>query len=258
LANSSGSANVAVGYSALANSAGSRLTALGALALGTNTSGTDNVALGYSSSSANTTGSSNVAVGSLALGGNLFGNNNIAIGNQAGKNIVATDNNIDVANAGVQGDSGVIRIGTVGTQTAFFAAGINGVSVAGVPVVVDANGQLGTAAVSSRRFKEEIEDMGDASTGLLRLRPVTFRYRRPYRDGTKPMEYGLVAEEVEQVYPDLVVKSPAGAEAVQYQKLTPLLVNELQKQNRENSELREEVKELRSRLAALEKLLSAK
>ena len=106
------------------------------------------------------------------------------------------------------GDSGVIRIGTSSTHTSFFAAGINGVtSPSGVEVFIGTGGQLGTVQ-SSRRFKEDIQDMNDASSGLLRLRPVTYRYQQPYPDGSKPIDYGLIAEEVAEVYPDLVVKAP--------------------------------------------------
>jgi hypothetical protein len=91
--------------------------------------------------------------------------------------------------------------------------------------------QLGTV-LSSRRYKEDIHDMRDASNGLLRLRPVTFRYKQPIKDGSKPLDYGLIAEEVGEVYPDLVVKNADGeVETIQYHKLTPMLLNELQKQH---------------------------
>jgi hypothetical protein len=74
--------------------------------------------------------------------------------------------------------------------------------------------------------------MGDASARLLRLRPVTFRYRKPYNDGTKPIQYGLVAEEVAQVFPELAVYNAQGQpESVKYQLLAPLLLNEFQKQH---------------------------
>lgn len=112
-------------------------------------------------------------------------------------------------------------------------------------VVIDSNGQLGTVS-SSRRFKEDIRDMNDASSGLLRLRPVTYRYAQPYADGGKPLDYGLIAEEVAEVYPDLAARGADGQiETVQYQKLTPMLLNELQKQART-------ILRLESRLAALE------
>jgi len=120
-----------------------------------------------------------------------------------------------------------------------------------VNVVIDTNGQLGTVS-SSRRFKEEISDMAEASSGLLRLRPVTFRYRRPYEDGSKPIDYGLIAEEVAEVYPDLVVKTADGqVETVQYQKLTPMLLNEVQKLTQQNRQLADRVANLENLLHSL-------
>jgi trimeric autotransporter adhesin len=141
-------------------------------------------------------------------------------------------NNIEIGNEGSSGDSDAIRIGTPGTQTSFYAAGIDGVTVSsGVEVFINSSGQLGTVN-SSLRFKEDVHDMGDASSAIFRLRPVTYRYKQPYADGSKPIDYGLIAEEVAEVYPDLVVKGADGKiQTVQYQKLTPMLLNELQKQH---------------------------
>ncbi len=94
-----------------------------------------------------------------------------------------------------------------------------------------------------------IQDMASASSGLLRLRPVTFRYKRPYADGSKPIDYGLIAEEVAEVYPDLVVRNADGQiETVQYQKLTPMLLNELQKQNATIAALEERLARLEAAL----------
>jgi BMFP domain-containing protein YqiC len=119
---------------------------------------------------------------------------------------------------------------------------------------------------SSRRYKEDIQDMDEASTGLLRLRPVTFRYKKPYADGSKPLNYGLIAEEVAEIYPDLVVKDAEGqVQTVEYQKLTPMLLNEVQKEHFETQRLKAELQRqqehnhrLEARLAALEALLSTK
>ena len=114
-------------------------------------------------------------------------------------------------------------------------------------------------ASSSRRFKEDIEDMAGRSSGLLRLRPVTFRYKQAYADGSKPLDYGLIAEEVAEVYPDLVARSADGqVESVQYQKLAPMLLNELQKQDRHAQEQGDTIRQLQARIAALEALLSNK
>src|SRR4029434_1451882 len=114
-------------------------------------------------------------------------------------------------------------------------AGIRGVTTVNadaIPVVIDSAGQLGTVS-SSRRFKEDIRDMGDASERLFQLRPVTFRYSRAYGDGSKPIQYGLVAEEVAQVFPELAVNNAAGeVETVHYETLNVLLLNEVQRQER--------------------------
>jgi endosialidase-like protein len=116
--------------------------------------------------------------------------------------------NIDINNVGMAGESCRNSHRRGGSQMAAFIAGIQGVSTRvndAVPVLIDSNGQLGTLS-SSRRHKQDIRDMGDASDGLLRLRPVTYRYKKPYADGSEPIQYGLVAEEVAEVYPDLVVR----------------------------------------------------
>ena len=116
-------------------------------------------------------------------------------------------------------------------------------------MLVDSNGQLGTV-LSSRRYKEDIHDMGAASDGLLRLRPVTFRYKKPYADGSKPIQYGLVAEEVADVYPDLVVRGKDGkVETVQYYKLDAMLLNEVQKLDKLHAADQAEIAHLQSQIA---------
>ena len=236
-----GNNNTAVGLGALlANTSGEDNTAIGLGALYKNTTGNFNVATGVSALYSNTVGAYNTAFGAAALVSLATGTNNSALGYNAGENITAGSNDIDLGNAGMANDSGVIRIGTNGTQTSFFAAGINGVMTggAGVPVLIDPNGQLGTVN-SSRRYKEDIQDMNDASSGLMQLRPVTYRYQQPYADGSKPLDYGLIAEEVAEVYPDLVVKGTDGQiQTVQYHKLIPMLLNELQKLRDEVSALK--------------------
>ena len=121
--------------------------------------------------------------------------------------------------------------------------------------MVDSNGNLGTVS-SSRRYKEDIQDMRDASDGLLRLRPVTFRYKEPFGDGSKPVQYGLIAEEVAEVYPDLVARSADGQiETVKYQLLDSMLLNELQKQNTTIAAQKEQIRSLEERLARVEAAL---
>ncbi len=186
---------------------------------------------------------SNTACGYLALGSNTTGVNN-------------------TASSGSLNDNGDIRIGTQGTnpinRTSCFAAGIRGVTTGNndaIPVVIDSNGQLGTVS-SSMRFKEDVHDMDTVSTGLMRLRPVTFRYRKPFADGSKPIQYGLIAEEVADVYPDLVAHSADGQiETVKYQVLDSMLLNELQKEHKQVQEQAETIRVLEARLAKLEKAL---
>jgi hypothetical protein len=122
-----------------------------------------------------------------------------------------------------------------------------------VPVMIDSNGQMGTIT-SSRRFKEDIRDMGGASEGLMHLRPVTFRYTKAFADGSKPMQYGLVAEEVGAVYPDLVVHSADGQiETVKYQMLDSMLLNEVQRQQKEIQSLQERLAKMEAVLASVER-----
>jgi hypothetical protein len=141
-------------------------------------------------------------------------------------------------------------------------AGIRGITTGNndaIPVVIDSNGQLGTVS-SSRRFKEDIQDMDTASSDLMRLHPVIFRYQKPFADGSKPIQYGLIAEEVAEVYPDLVARSADGQiETVKYQVLDSMLLNELQKEHLRVQQQAETIRLLAARLAILEKaLLSAK
>jgi len=249
--------NTAIGALALHANAGPYNTAVGHQALYSNTTGDTNIGVGYQALYGNTVGSYNIALGYAALFQNTTGNSNIAIGVDAGYATTGS-NNIDIGNEGVGGEVGVIRIGNSGNQGAAFIAGIDGVSInSPVPVYINANGQLGTAS-SSRRYKDDIRDMGDASSALLQLRPVTFRYKQPYADGSKPIDYGLIAEEVAEIYPDLVVKNADGQiETVQYQKLTPMLLNELQKQHEHAQRQDETIRQLQDELAALKAFLAA-
>ena len=137
---------------------------------------------------------------------------------------------IDIGNTGSGSDSGTIRIGSTGDQIATFIAGISGVKASGgVEVYINSNGQLGTVN-SSRRFKFDIKEIGATSDRLMDLRPVAFRYKEADQDGTHPIQYGLIAEEVAKVYPDLVQYDKAGKPfTVYYHLLTPMMLNELQK-----------------------------
>ena len=236
--NTTGFYNTASGSAALYhNTIGSENAASGYQAMLDNTSGTDNTADGPYALQSNTTGSFNTAIGDVALASNTTGNSNIAIGAGAAVNVSGgASENIHIGSPGSAEDTGTIRIGFPGVQSRFFVVGVRGITTGSnnaVPVVIDSNGQLGTAS-SSRRFKEDVADMGGASHNLMRLRPVTYRYKEPFADGSKPIQYGLIAEEVAEVYPELVAHSADGQiETVKYQVLDSMLLNEVQRQQAE-------------------------
>jgi hypothetical protein len=256
-----GTLNTALGAQTLtSNVTGSSNTAIGQDALTLNTSGANNSALGVNALENNTVGSNNIAMGNGA-GEFITGNNNIAIGYQAGFSVNGGgSNNIEIGNTGAAGDSGIIRIGTQGTQSKFFVAGVNGAtatnSIVGVSIDTT-NGQV-VVTPSSRRYKEDIQDMGEASHDLMRLRPVTFRYKNPFADGSKPVQYGLIAEEVDEVYPDLVAHTADGTiETVKYQVLDSMLLNEVQRQQGEIRGLEQQNRSLQERLEKLETALTS-
>jgi hypothetical protein len=215
---------------------GNANTAVGNQALMSNTTGVANVAYGYRALRNNLTGGFNTAIGPFALS-NSTGGNNVAIGYNAGLGNFGGQNNIYLGEfsgpVGENIESHSIYVGLQGSHTKTIIAGIRGITTGvanAVPVVIDSNGQLGTAS-SSIRFKEDVHDMGGASRRLLQLRPVTFRYTQAYNDGAKPIQYGLVAEEVADVFPELAVRGADGqVETVHYEALNVLLLNEVQQQ----------------------------
>jgi len=229
--NTNGIQNTATGAAALfKNTTGNNNTANGNGALFSNT-GSNNTADGVNALENNTAGHDNIAVGFQALKSNTTGNNNIALGSNAGSNLTTGSNDIDIGNSGVAGEGKKIRIGTVGTQTATFIAGIRGVTVAGgVGVIVGNNGQLGTTT-SSVRFKEAIKPMDKASEAILALKPVTFRYKHELDPDGIP-QFGLVAEQVEKVNPDLVARDADGkVNTVRYEAVNAMLLNEFLKEH---------------------------
>jgi hypothetical protein len=259
LSNTTGQANTATGVQALySNTTGEGNTATGVSALLSNTNGVHNTGVGHGALGNNTAGESNTAIGSVALANNTTGSGNIAVGRLAGVFLTTGNNNIDIGNEGVAGESNTIRIGAAGPQTATFIAGITGTAVTGVPVLVSGSGQLGVAS-SSRHVKEDIREIAEESDGLMKLRPVAFRYQAQI-DPKGLAQYGLIAEEVAQVYPDLVVYDRDGRpETVRYQLVNALLLSEVQKQHR-NAEAHEktieqqksEIEALKARLGKLE------
>ena len=240
----------------------------GTNALVNNTTGSFGTALGVDALRANTTGLANTASGYQALYSNTTGSRNTAIVFGAGGSLTTGDNNIAIGNVGVAADSGVVRMETSGTHTKTYVAGIRGVTTGvadGIFVLVDSAGQLGTVS-SSRRFKEEIRNMGDASDRLLQLRAVLFRYKHEVAGEDRPLQYGLIAEEVAEIFPELVVFDEQGRPfTVRYHILSSMLLNELQKQHerddaqaQELEQLRAEVGELRALLTRLEEIESAR
>jgi hypothetical protein len=169
------------------------------------------------------------------------------LGSFAGSNLTTGDNNIEIGNPGVADEAGTIRIGTQRTQTKTFIAGITGAAVMGVAVKVNAAGQLGTAP-SSARFKADIKSMDKASEAILALKPVTFRYKKELDpDGTP--QFGLVAEEVEKVNPDLVARDADGkVYTVRYDAVNAMLLNEFLKAHRKMEEQQKEIDTLTTQL----------
>ena len=241
--NTAGSFNTATGVNALiGNTTGGFNTAHGVFALFSNTTGTFNTAGGVDALFSNTTGGSNTAHGVFALLFNTTGLNNIAVGLGAGGILASGNNNIYLGGSSATAtESNTMRLGAVQTQT--FIAGISGVSVSGSAVFINNAGQLGIQA-SSIRYKRDIQPMGAHSRGLLRLRPVIFRYKQ---DVQGERQYGLIAEEVAKIYPELVTRTANGEiESVRYQEVTPMLLNELQHQQRQLAELKAENARLRA------------
>jgi trimeric autotransporter adhesin len=259
--NSTGQDNIAIGPYAGQFSAGSLNIAVGFFALysvyGTDPSASYNIALGIEALVSNTSGANNVATGYKALGDNATGNNNIALGTNAGLNLTTGDNNIDIGNEGTAAEANTIRIGTAGTQTSTYIAGISAAPLthgAAVAVGITTDGQLGVRA-SSARFKEAIKPMDKASEAILSLQPVSFRYKKALDPKATP-QFGLVAEEVAKVDPDLVAKDDQGKPfTVRYEEVNAMLLNEFLKEHKKVEEqetrLTDQTKEIAELKAAL-------
>ena len=247
-----GNANTAVGAGALDNNRrGNQNTGTGLLALGSNNfdNGPDNTAYGYRALD-ETNGDRNTAIGWNALHTILEGTDNIALGHSAGRNLFRSDSfNIDIGNIGVRGDNRVVRIGDT-DQVRTFVEGVSGSTVtSGLAVRVNAAGQLGTAP-SSERFKDDIKPMGKASEAIFALKPVTFRYKKSV-DPNGIQQFGLVAEEVEKVNRDLVVRDSGGKPyTVRYDAVNAMLLNEFIKEHRKIATLQSGVAELTARFKA--------
>jgi len=250
-----GTENVALGYDALQNTTtGLNNTATGHSSLASNTVGFNNTAHGWHALII-TTGNQNTGVGCDALVNNTTGSNNIAVGFRAGVNLTNGSNNIDIGSNGVVGESNTIRIGNTGAQSATFVAGVRGVAIAAAqPVGVNTAGQLGVRA-SSARFKEAISSMDKASEAILALHPVSFRYQKSLDPKGVP-QFGLVAEEVAKVDPDLVVPDEEGKPfSVRYEEVNVMLLNEFLKEHRKVETQDKKVQQLEATVARLEAAL---
>jgi len=235
--NTTGDSNVAVGIGGpggpalFSNTTGRFNTAVGGGALYGNTEGGDNTAIGAGALQDNTDGNENVAVGLNTLN-NSTGDNNVAIGNYAGFAATTGSNNIYVGNQieGSAGESNACYIGSIFGQT---AAG-------GSAVFIDANNKLGTST-SSKRFKEDIKPIDNASEALFKLQPVSFHYKKEIDSAGTP-QLGLVAEDVEKVNPDLVVRDKEGKPySVRYDQVNAMLLNEFLKEHRRVEEQQKQI-----------------
>jgi hypothetical protein len=257
--NSTGNDNTASGYRAMyTNTTGINNTAFGFDALYSNTTGKGNAAQGSNALYSNTTGIRNLGIGNNALLYNTSGSYNTAVGMNAGSSQTTGNDTIYINNVGVAGESQTLRLGTQGTAgvvgsgilTAYIA-GVAGSQVTGNAVYVTATGQLGVLA-SSERYKTNVAAMDSSTEKLAQLRPVTFKLKTD-RQGT--VQYGLIAEEVDKVYPELVVRDQKGAiQGVRYEELAPMLLNEVQKQQRINAAQAGEIRELKGQVAELNDL----
>jgi hypothetical protein len=266
------SENTAVGWTALYQDwAGNYNTAVGAAAMFANVGGDDNTAVGVNALANSQHGDYNTAVGVGALGAGVgeagntgvgaaaleqsTGSRNIGLGYNAGMNLTTGDDNIEIGNTGTSSDNSFIRIGTEGTHGPTYIAGIYGKTVSGSSVTVNSSGQLGVAP-SSQRFKQQIQTMGSASDVLYALKPVNFRYK-PEIDPEGTPQFGLVAEEVQKVAPELVAHDVDGKPfTVRYEAVNAMLLNEFLKQHQKVEEQSGQLQELKQENKTLAKQLS--
>jgi hypothetical protein len=237
LSNTEGDANTAIGYRALAsNTTGDTNTATGWGALENNTEGDHNTAAGFQALFSNSTGDFNTANGDSALFSNTTGMANTALGVAAGFSVTTANHVI------------AIGIGGANVSDSCFIGNIRGVTTAqnnAIPVLIDSAGQLGTTS-SSRRYKKEIKPMDQTSEAILGLKPVTFHYKS---DATGTPQFGLIAEDVAKVNPDLVVHDADGEiYTVRYEAVNAMLLNEFLKAHRRIEEQDKRIDQLTAQL----------
>ena len=247
VSNTTGGKNTAIGTGALfSNTIGGENTATGLGALAANTTGVDNTANGLNALVANITGAGNTAIGSGALGFSTTGHGNTALGDGAGGNVTTASN--------------VISIGSNGANVtnSCFIGNIRGITTANndaIQVMIDSAGQLGTVS-SSRRYKTDIKPMDKGSESILALKPVSFRYKA-HKDATP--QFGLIAEQVAEVNPDLVVRDKNGEiYTVRYDAVNAMLLNEFLKEHRKVEEQQATISQLKKDFGATIAQLSAR
>jgi hypothetical protein len=259
-----GYGNTASGSNALSyNTQGFYNTASGMNASRYNTTGAQNTAIGKDALTGNTTGIRNIAIGAGALG-NGSGSNNVGLGYKAGISNATGSSNIVIGNYGVAAENNTLRLGTTGVgagqQNRAFIAAIRGTTTGvadAIAVLIDSNGQLGTVS-SSRRFKQDIEGLQEDSERVLALRPVKFRYKDHAAQGDTTPQYGLIAEEVAEVFPELVVYDAEGRpETVRYHLLAPLLLAEAQRERARAERQERELADQRTTIARQDETLRA-
>jgi Chaperone of endosialidase len=246
--NTTGYSNTATGLGALeSNTTGFANTATGVNCLFFNSTGSNNTAVGDQALDLNTIGINNTAVGASALV-EAMGSNNVALGFVAGGTLRTGSNNIYLGSSGKLSESRTIHIGEPETHRRTFIAGISGVTVpGGVGVIIDRDGQLGTV-VSSERFKDAIKPMDKASEAILALRPVSFRYKKEV-DPQRVAQFGLVAEDVEKINPDLVIRDAQGRpQTVRYEQVNAMLLNEFLKEHQKVEKLEAALKALETKI----------
>ena len=255
--NTTGYSNTASGVRALyQNTQGFYNTATGFRSLFSNNMGSYNTASGVNALWANSAGNENTANGYYALYSNTTGSDNIALGYGAGADLTTGSNNIDIGNPGVAGESNTIRIGLPDLLPTIYIAGIYGsVATNGTQVYVNSDGRLGTGP-SSRRFKKDIADMDMASQVLLSLRPVSFHYKEEF-DSKGVAQFGLVAEEVAKISPDLVLRDGKGdIYSVRYEAVNAMLLNEFLKEHRKVEQHEVNMTHLQSTVAKQEAIIA--
>jgi hypothetical protein len=254
--NTTGNNNTATARDALRfNTTGNNNTASGFQALYATTTGGNNTASGYQALYSNTTAIGNTAFGVQALVNTTTGSGNIAIGVSSGYFLTTGVNNIFIGaeGSGDTNESNTIRLGTQNAQTQAWIAGITTSKISGSAVYVTPWGQLGVLA-SSERYKTAIAPMGSNTEKLQQLRPVSFHLKT---DPNGAVQYGLIAEEVAKVYPELVIRDERGRiDGVRYDELAPMLLNEVQKQQRINAAQADQNNAQAAKIASLEQQLT--